>query len=390
MIKGKENGSQHNYNQPRVARAILSQVQAAQGNEQTKAVVNDAPEVAKKTFQSSKTEDDSNFAKKSNELMPPPKMPGSSKPVENSGSQKSENNKEKVAGSETTSNKEKKQEKSSSKKQWSITDFDIGRPLGKGKFGNVYLAREKTSKFIVAMKVLFKDQIIKADIEHQVRREIEIQTHLRHPNILRMYGYFHDETRVYLILEYAPNGELFKELNAQPNKRFNEIRAATYISQLADALKYCHTRKVIHRDIKPENLLLGVSGELKMADFGWSVHAPSSRRETLCGTLDYLPPEMVNGRTHDHTVDLWGVGVLTYEFLVGEPPFLDKTYDETYNKIRKANYKFPAYLSNGSKDLISKLLVVQPERRLSLDGILNHPWIVQNRTTQPTQVNARK
>jgi serine/threonine protein kinase len=92
-----------------------------------------------------------------------------------------------------------------------------------------------------------------------------------------------------------------------------------------------------------------------MADFGWSVHAPSSRRETLCGTLDYLPPEMVNGHTHDHTVDLWGVGVLTYEFLVGQPPFLAKTYDETYNKIRKANYRCPDYLSEGAKDLISKV-----------------------------------
>ncbi|XP_011501593.1 PREDICTED: aurora kinase C [Ceratosolen solmsi marchali] len=331
--------------------------------------------------------DESKLSKKSNELMPPPKLP-MSKNLETGNVQKSENcneTKETIKPSETqTENKNNK------KKQWAITDFDIGRPLGKGKFGNVYLAREKRSKFIIAMKVLFKDQIIKADIEHQVRREIEIQTHLRHPNILRMYGYFHDDTRVYLILEYAPKGELFKALNAQPNKRFEEIRAATYISQLADALKYCHARKVIHRDIKPENLLLGVNGELKMADFGWSVHAPSSRRETLCGTLDYLPPEMVNGHTHDHTVDLWGVGVLTYEFLVGQPPFLAKTYDETYNKIRKANYRCPDYLSDGAKDLISKLIIVKPEYRMSLDGILHHTWIVKNRTTEPTQDGVKR
>lgn len=92
-----------------------------------------------------------------------------------------------------------------------------------------------------------------------------------------------------------------------------------------------------------------------MADFGWSVHAPSSRRETLCGTLDYLPPEMVNGQTHDHTVDLWGVGVLTYEFLVGQPPFLTETYEETYNRIRKAKYKCPDFVSEGAKDFISKV-----------------------------------
>ncbi|XP_029032810.1 aurora kinase C-like [Osmia bicornis bicornis] len=273
--------------------------------------------------------------------------------------------------------------KNQSSKKWVLTDFDIGRALGKGKFGNVYLAREKKSKFIIAMKVLFKAQIEKADVEHQVRREIEIQTHLRHPNILKMYGYFHDDKRVYLILEYAPNGELFKELNAQPNKRFDEVRTATYVSQLADALKYCHSKKVIHRDIKPENLLLGMKGELKMADFGWSVHAPSSRRNTLCGTLDYLPPEMVAGKTHDHTVDLWGLGVLCYECLVGTPPFLAKTYEQTYMKIKKAKYKFPDFVSDGAKNLISQLLVVDPDQRLPLENVLNHPWIVKNRTTQP-------
>lgn len=93
------------------------------------------------------------------------------------------------------------------KKMWRLSDFDIGRPLGHGKFGNVYLAREKTSKFLIALKVLFKNAIISSNNEHQVRREIEIQSHLRHPNILRLYGYFHDESRVYLILEYAPKGK---------------------------------------------------------------------------------------------------------------------------------------------------------------------------------------
>lgn len=130
---------------------------------------------------------------------------------------------------------------------------------------------------------------------------------------------------------------------------------ATYISQLADALKYCHARNVIHRDIKPENLLIGSKNELKMADFGWSVHAPTSRRDTLCGTLDYLPPEMVVGRQYDHRVDLWGVGVLCYECLVGNPPFFAKTYDETYYCIRKGIFKFPDFVSQGARDLINKV-----------------------------------
>ncbi|XP_041375627.1 aurora kinase A-A-like isoform X2 [Gigantopelta aegis] len=169
---------------------------------------------------------------------------------------------------------------SSQTKKWSLEDFDIGRPLGKGKFGSVYLAREKTCNYIMALKVLFKSQLQNAGIEHQLIREIEIQSRLRHPNILRLFGYFHDKTRVYLMLEYAPRGEMYKEL--QKCTRFDEKRTSNYIYQLVNALIYCHSRSVIHRDIKPENLLLGLMGDLKIADFGWSVHAPSS---SYCVTI---------------------------------------------------------------------------------------------------------
>lgn len=275
-------------------------------------------------------------------------------------------------------------------KRWSLDDFDIGRPLGKGKFGNVYLAREKKSKYIVALKVLFKSQLQKSGVEHQLRREIEIQSHLRHDHILRLFGYFHDKSRVYLILEYAPKGELYKEL--QKVKRFDEKTSAKYVYQLADALKYCHSKKVIHRDIKPENLLLGLTADLKIADFGWSVHAPSSRRTTLCGTLDYLPPEMIEGNFHNENVDLWSLGVLCYELLVGQPPFETASNSETYTRITKVDIRYPSYLSEGSKDLISKLLRHDPKKRLPLEEVMVHPWIVQNYTpkthashSQPTK-----
>ncbi|KAI8790794.1 aurora kinase C, partial [Biomphalaria glabrata] len=261
--------------------------------------------------------------------------------------------------------------------KWTLKDFDIGRPLGKGKFGNVYLAREKKSKYIVALKMMFKSQLLKAGVEHQLRREIEIQTHLKHPNILTLLGYFYDESRIYLILEYAPKGELFKEL--QKNKRFDDARSARYIAQLTDALIYCHSKKVIHRDIKPENLLLGLKGDLKIADFGWSVHAPSSRRHTMCGTLDYLPPEMVEGKYHNECVDLWSLGVLCYEFLVGKPPFETGSHTETYKKICKVDLKFPEFVSDGARDLISKLLRHDPQDRLPLQEVLKHPWIVKYR-----------
>ncbi|XP_023651492.1 aurora kinase B-like [Paramormyrops kingsleyae] len=260
--------------------------------------------------------------------------------------------------------------------KFSIKNFDIGRPLGKGKFGNVYLARERKLNFIVALKVLFKSQIEKEGVEHQLRREIEIQSHLRHPNILRFYNYFHDRTRVFLILEYAPRGEMYKEL--QRCGRFDDQRTATYMEELSDALQYCHEQKVIHRDIKPENLLLGFRGELKIADFGWSVHAPSLRRRTMCGTLDYLPPEMIEGHTHNEKVDLWCIGVLCYECLVGNPPFETSSHTETYRRITKVDLKFPNVISDGARDLISKLLRHSPSARLSLQGVMNHPWVRAN------------
>merc|ERR1739838_1267204 len=261
--------------------------------------------------------------------------------------------------------------------RWKLSDFEIGRPLGKGKFGNVYLAREKRSKFIVALKVLFKSQLQKAHVEHQLRRDIEIQSHLRHPHVLRMFGYFYDETRVYLILEFAPRGEMYKALQKQPEGRFDDKKTAKFIYQLADALKYCHSKKVIHRDIKPENLLLDVKGDLKIADFGWSVHAPSSRRATMCGTLDYLPPEMVAGEYHDEKVDHWALGILTYEFIVGSPPFESPSNNDTSRRIVNVDLRFPSYVSEGARDLVTKLLRKDPERRIDLADVLKHPWIVQ-------------
>lgn len=275
-----------------------------------------------------------------------------------------------------------KNENDKAKAKWTLDNFEIGRPLGKGKFGNVYLAREKKSKFVVALKVLFKSQLQKSHLEHQLRREIEIQSHLRHPNILRMYGYFFDETRVYLILEYASKGEMYKYLMAQPLKRFEEPMVANYMAQLADALMYCHARKVIHRDIKPENLLIGASGDIKIADFGWSVHAPSSRRTTMCGTLDYLAPEMVEGRSHDERVDLWTLGILCYEFLVGKPPFEEEKTEFTYKRICSVDLCFPSHVTSGAKDIISKLLKYKPEDRLALKSILHHEWLQQHLTAE--------
>jgi aurora kinase len=305
-------------------------------------------------------------------------------------------------------------------KQFHLGMFEIGRPLGKGKFGRVYLARERTSNFICALKVLYKSELQQGTgVEKQVRREIEIQSNLRHPNILKLYGHFHDSKRIFLILEFAGKGELYKHLRRE--NRFPEWKAAQYIAQMASALHYLHRKHVIHRDIKPENILVGIHGEIKISDFGWSVHAPNNRRKTLCGTLDYLPPEMIKSGSRDNwyneKVDLWSLGVLTYEFLVGEAPFED-TPIMTQKRIARADMTIPEWVSKEAKDLIKKvrvcffvcvcvpvllhlhlipeplrarspwiqplltdrrqLLVLDPEKRLPLEEVQSHPWIIKH------------
>ncbi|XP_063677821.1 aurora kinase A-like [Bolinopsis microptera] len=268
------------------------------------------------------------------------------------------------------------------KQAWTIDDFEIGKPLGKGKFGKVYLAREKKSRFVVAIKCLDKVDLERNEVMHQLKRELEIQCRLRHPNIIRLYGYFHDAAKIYIVLEYAREGDIYRHLKKM--ERFDDKTAATLVKQLANALDYIHKHNVLHRDIKPENILLGTepgSNEnllLKLGDFGWSIHSPDSRRTTLCGTVDYLPPEMIDNVQYDENVDIWCLGILTYEFLVGKPPFELKTTAETMSHIKHCKYSIPEYVNPEAAELISKILVSNAKLRPSLNDIMNHPWIVNN------------
>ncbi|KAH0757068.1 hypothetical protein KY290_020561 [Solanum tuberosum] len=246
-----------------------------------------------------------------------------------------------------------------------------------------FLQKLNKSGFIVALKVIFKEQIEKYRLHHQLKREMEIQTSLRHPNVLRLYGWFHDEERIYLILEYAHGGELYREL--RKTGRLSEKQAAIYIASLTQALAYCHEKHVIHRDIKPENLLLDHEGRLKIADFGWSVQS-RSKRHTMCGTLDYLAPEMVENKAHDYAVDNWTLGILCYEFLYGVPPFEAERQTDTFRRIMKVDLSFPSTpdVSAEAKDLISQLLVKDSSKRLSLQKIMEHPWVIKNVTSHDT------
>lgn len=258
--------------------------------------------------------------------------------------------------------------------RWSKERFEIGRPLGNGKFGRVYLAREKTSKFIVALKVLWKDQIRKHDYEKNIRREIEIMSHCDHPNITKLYGFFWDTERIYLVLEYASGGELYKLLKKQVGQRFSESVVSSYIKQLVDAFKYLHSKKIIHRDIKPENLLVE-DENIKVTDFGWSCHTPSNRRNTFCGTLEYLPPEMVNNQQYSEKADIWCLGILTFELLNGTSPFEDKEEYQVKKKIKKGKIQWPSHFSPNAKDFIDKLLKHNSKDRMTLDDCLTHKFI---------------
>ena len=199
------------------------------------------------------------------------------------------------------------------------------------------------------------------------------QSRLRHPNILRLYAWFHDDNRIFLVLEYAARGEVYQKL--QKYGAFHPARAARYTCELTSAIMYCHRNNVMHRDIKPENLLLDDLGHIKIADFGWSVHA-EGKRATFCGTLDYLPPEIVTKQPYDTRVDVWALGVLLYEFLAGSPPFEAESHLDTFRRIAHCDLQFDDdKIDPDAQDLVSRLLRVQPRNRLQPSEIEKHPWI---------------
>jgi len=269
------------------------------------------------------------------------------------------------------------------RRMWQLDDFELGQCIGSGTFGRVLLARERRSGTVVVLKAMKKRRIERLRVQRHVAHEIEIQAHLRHPNILQLFGFFWDATHIFMIVERARNGDLGQMLQKQPGQRFEERSAATFVAQIASAVEYCHRMHVIHRDVKPQNVLIGHRRKAKLADFGWAVHTyPDQQRWTLCGTLDYLPPEMVHA-SHGHSfgVDIWGLGILSYELLMGQPPFAAPACEETYRRILEAKPAFPEKgshaVSAAAQDFVTALLQREAADRLRPAAVLAHPWLRQ-------------
>jgi len=225
--------------------------------------------------------------------------------------------------------------------------------------------------------MLHKSKINEYSMGEQVKVETESGYKLHHPLVLTMYDVFHDEKRFYFVLEYAPNGQLYRFL--QKLGRFDDRLAATYIYQVCHALAYCHDKGVMHRDLKPENILLDCCGNLKLADFGWSakVRHKDMMNSTACGTLDYLAPEIVAHKNYQSEIDNWCVGVLSFELLTGHAPF-EGTDDETKRRILAIEFHHPDYLRTDARDFISNLLLIDPKSRLSLAACIQHKWLRLN------------
>ncbi|XP_019868710.1 aurora kinase B-like [Aethina tumida] len=251
--------------------------------------------------------------------------------------------------------------------KWGLGDFELGLRLGRGKFGKVYLAREKKTGFIVVLKSLTRKKLVEGSVENQTLREIEFQIQLKHPNILQLFAWFHDSHRIYLVLEYASEGELSKHLKNSPGGCFDERLSAQYTYQVADALNYYHQNNIVHGDVKLENLFLTVNNAVKLR-----------KRMLSGGSLNYLARDIIEGMGYGNYVDYWSLGVLCYQFLVGMPPFESEIHMKTFSKTQHVELSFPTHVTDGAKDLITKLFVKPAHERITFSEVMEHFWINKN------------
>ncbi|KAF9969231.1 serine/threonine protein kinase psk1 [Actinomortierella ambigua] len=266
------------------------------------------------------------------------------------------------------------------RRKMSPDDFDLLKVIGRGSYGKVYLVRHRATQALYAMKVLKKASIVvhSKDTESTMS-ERKILEAIRHPFIVKLHFAFQTDHRLYLILEYASGGELFTHLATE--RMFSEEHTAFYAAQLVLALEHLHSLGIIYRDLKPENIMLDAEGNAVLTDFGLSkvpLESSDGRTNTVCGTIEYMAPEVVCGKVHyDRTVDWWSLGVVVHDMLTGSPPFVASNRKKTMDAILNKKLNLPYYLSQDAKDLLGKLLRRAPSTRLGsgsngVENIKNH------------------
>lgn len=254
--------------------------------------------------------------------------------------------------------------------------YEIGKILGQGNFAKVYHGRNMETNESVAIKVIKKERLKKERLVKQIKREVSVMRLVRHPHIVELKEVMATKTKIFMVVEYVKGGELFAKLT---KGKMTEVAARKYFQQLISAVDFCHSRGVTHRDLKPENLLLDDNEDLKVSDFGLS-SLPEQRRSdgmllTPCGTPAYVAPEVLKKKGYDGSkADIWSCGVILYALLCGYLPFQGENVMRIYSKSFKADYAIPDWISPEAKNLISKLLVVDPEKRYSIDEIMRDPW----------------
>lgn len=255
-----------------------------------------------------------------------------------------------------------------------LSNYSLVKDLGEGTFGKVKLGMHIHTKEKVAIKVLEKSKIVDQGDRERVSREIQILKIIRHPNITQLYEIIEDETKLYLITEYAKCGELFDYIVSQ--QRIKENEASKFFQQIIDGIEYIHKLNIVHRDLKPENLLLDEKMNIKIVDFGLSnLYRPGQMLKTACGSPCYAAPEMIAGKAYKGlNVDIWSSGVILFALICGYLPFDDNDTQMLYKKIMRGEYSIPNFVSNNAADLIKKILCTDPERRYTIEQIKVHPW----------------
>ena len=257
------------------------------------------------------------------------------------------------------------------------TDFEYIKELGEGSYGQVYLVSHKKTKAIYALKIIDKYNKENLEVKENFNREIEIMYKLNHPNIVKLYGHFEDDRYCYFLMQYIPKKSLY-DIIPEIFEKKNLKLVASIIKDVCKAVYYLHKMRpiIIHRDIKSDNILLDGRNKAYLTDFGWSNYIEGNRkRTTACGTPVYLPPEIVKETGHDESVDIWCIGVLLFLLTTGQYPFWGNSITELENKIKKLNINWPKNMDPDAKDLITKILKLNPKERPTIQQILNHKFI---------------